>query len=296
MRNGKCCISTLNGGGPLSNDEVTRMEHRRNDSRERIVDGDRDQGPQDHREIGTHDPRRGEEDRYPNMIGQTSAMQASPPKWEATSPLVNWQSVLYVVVLGTTCLVLAPLTSLWWIVPVLAAIVPIALAVLDGPDPKLRGTDDKKSKERELLNALAERGEITPATAAMHTSLTVDAASKMLDGLAGKGHLKLQVEDGIMAYALPDRDRRPEQSGPSALSEPGPEEVGAPKPLDEPLSERELEVLTLLASGRTNAEIAKDLFVAVGTVKSHVNSIYRKLDAANRAEAVTRAREMRLLS
>jgi ATP/maltotriose-dependent transcriptional regulator MalT len=130
----------------------------------------------------------------------------------------------------------------------------------------------------------------------MHTSLTVDETSKMLDGLVSKGHLKLNVEDGIMAYALPDRDRRPEQSGPSALSEPGPEEVGAPKPLDEPLSERELEVLTLLASGRTNAEIAKDLFVAVGTVKSHVNSIYRKLDAANRAEAVTQAREMRLLS
>jgi DNA-binding CsgD family transcriptional regulator len=271
------------------------MEHRRNDSRERIVDGDRDQGPQDHREIGTHDPRRGEEDRYPNVTGQTSAMQTSLPKREATSPWVNWQSVLYVLVLGATCLVLVPLTSLWWIVPVLGAIVPIALAVLDGLDPKLRGTD-KKSKERELLNALAERGEITPATAAMHTSLTVDEASKMLDGLAGKGHLKFQVEDGIMAYALPDRDRRPEQSGPSALSEPGPEEVGAPKPLDEPLSERELEVLTLLASGRTNAEIAKDLFVAVGTVKSHVNSIYRKLDAANRTEAVTRARGMRLLS
>jgi ATP/maltotriose-dependent transcriptional regulator MalT len=199
-------------------------------------------------------------------------------------------------VLGVASLVLVPLTSLWWIVPVLGAILPIALAVLDGPNPKLRGTDDKKSKERELLNALAERGEITPATAAMHTSLTVDEASKMLDGLAGKGHLKFQVEDGIMAYALPNRNRRPEQSEPSTLSEPGPEEVGAPKPLDEPLSERELEVLALLASGRTNAEIAKDLFVAVGTVKSHVNSIYRKLDAANRAEAVTRAREMRLLS
>ena len=296
MHNGKCCIPTLSGGDPLSNDEVTRMEHRRNDSRERIVYGDRDQGPEDHREIGPHDPRRGEEDRYPNATGQTSAIQASLPKREATSSWDNWQSVLYVLVLGATCLVLVSLTSLWWIVPVLGAIVPIALAMLDGPDPKLRGTDDKKSKERELLKTLAERGEITSATAAMHTSLTVDEASKMLDGLAGKGHLKFQVEDGIMAYALPARDRRPEQSGPSQISEPGPEEVAAPKPLDEPLSERELEILTLLASGRTNAEIAKDLFVAVGTVKSHVNSIYRKLDAANRAEAVTRAREMRLLS
>jgi ATP/maltotriose-dependent transcriptional regulator MalT len=54
-------------------------------------------------------------------------------------------------------------------------------------------------------------------------------------------------------------------------------------------------VLALLASGRTNAEIARDLFVALGTVKSHVNNIYRKLGASNRAEAVSKAREMRLL-
>ncbi len=163
------------------------MEHQRNDARERVVDGDRDQGPEDHLKIGTHDPRRGEEDRYPNATEQTSAVQGSPPKREATSPWVNWQSALYVLVLGAACLVLVPLTSLWWIVPVLGAVVPIALAVLDRPGPKLGKTDDRKAKERELLNALAERGEITPATAAMRTSLTVDEASKMLGDLAGKG-------------------------------------------------------------------------------------------------------------
>ena len=70
---------------------------------------------------------------------------------------------------------------------------------------------------------------------------------------------------------------------------------GTPRALSEPLSERELEVLALLASGRTNAEIARDLYVAVGTVKSHSGNIYRKLEAANRTEAVSRAREMNLL-
>jgi DNA-binding NarL/FixJ family response regulator len=69
----------------------------------------------------------------------------------------------------------------------------------------------------------------------------------------------------------------------------------APQPLDEDLSERELEVLTLLASGRTNSEIARDLYVAVGTVKSHANNIYRKLGARNRAEALARARDLKLL-
>ena len=212
-----------------------------------------------------------------------------------SSSWVNWQSALYVFVLGAACLVLVPLTSLWWIVPVLGALVPVALAVLDGPGPKLGRIDDKKLKERELLNALAERGEITPATAAMRTSLTVDEASKILGDLAGKGHMKLQAEDGIMAYALPDRDRLPAACVPPEPADAGSEAGGAPELLDDPLSERELEVLTLLASGRTNAEIAKDLFVAVGTVKSHVNNIYRKLDAANRAEAVTRARKLDLL-
>ena len=94
---------------------------------------------------------------------------------------------------------------------------------------------------------------------------------------------------------LPGHDRYPEST---ALPEPGDREGPGTAPtgrLDEPLSERELEVLALLASGRTNAEIAGDLFVALGTVKSHINNIYRKLGAANRAEAAARARELNLL-
>jgi DNA-binding CsgD family transcriptional regulator len=58
--------------------------------------------------------------------------------------------------------------------------------------------------------------------------------------------------------------------------------------LDSLLTRRELEVLELMASGASNAEIAKLLSIAVGTVKSHVKHILRKLRAANRAEAVAR--------
>lgn len=61
------------------------------------------------------------------------------------------------------------------------------------------------------------------------------------------------------------------------------------------LSERETEVLTLLATGQTNAEVASALFISVGTVKSHSANIYRKLEAKNRTEAVARAREIGLL-
>jgi len=65
--------------------------------------------------------------------------------------------------------------------------------------------------------------------------------------------------------------------------------------LPEPLSERELEVLALIAAGEANQEIADRLFVSISTVKTHVNNLYRKLGARGRTRAVTRAREMGLL-
>jgi len=63
----------------------------------------------------------------------------------------------------------------------------------------------------------------------------------------------------------------------------------------EPLSERELEVLRLLAADLSSPEIAQQLYLAVNTVRSHVKSIYGKLDVHSRYEAIVRARELRLL-
>jgi LuxR family maltose regulon positive regulatory protein len=65
--------------------------------------------------------------------------------------------------------------------------------------------------------------------------------------------------------------------------------------LVEPLSSREMEVLELLAAGRQNQEIAKELVVAVSTVKKHVSHIFDKLGAGNRTQATARARELGLL-
>jgi ATP/maltotriose-dependent transcriptional regulator MalT len=50
-----------------------------------------------------------------------------------------------------------------------------------------------------------------------------------------------------------------------------------------------------MALGRTNQQIARQLIIAPGTVKAHTASIYRKLDVANRLEAVARARQLGLL-
>ena len=66
-------------------------------------------------------------------------------------------------------------------------------------------------------------------------------------------------------------------------------------PLPEPLSERELEVLRLLATGATNREIGATLFIAEGTVKNHLTSILGKLGARDRTQAVLKAQELGLL-
>jgi LuxR family maltose regulon positive regulatory protein len=65
--------------------------------------------------------------------------------------------------------------------------------------------------------------------------------------------------------------------------------------LVEALSVRELEVLKLLAGALTTAEVARELYISVNTVKTHLKSIYRKLAASHRTEAVRRAKQLRVI-
>jgi LuxR family maltose regulon positive regulatory protein len=75
-----------------------------------------------------------------------------------------------------------------------------------------------------------------------------------------------------------------------------PQETASPGGyLVEPLSERELEVLRLIAVGRSNQEIAEELVIAIGTVKAHTSNIYGKMGVGNRTEAVARARQLGIL-
>jgi LuxR family maltose regulon positive regulatory protein len=73
------------------------------------------------------------------------------------------------------------------------------------------------------------------------------------------------------------------------------DELAARRALADPLTEREQTVLRYLASTLSTAEIAGELYVSVNTVKSHQRTVYRKLGAGNRRDAVRRARALQLL-
>ncbi|HTZ45013.1 MAG TPA: LuxR C-terminal-related transcriptional regulator [Jatrophihabitans sp.] len=83
--------------------------------------------------------------------------------------------------------------------------------------------------------------------------------------------------------------------GPAVLGPQAATPAGRPAPLTQPLSEREREVVRKLAEMLSTEEIAVDLFLSVNTVKTHLRSIYRKLAASRRGEAVRRARELGIL-
>jgi DNA-binding NarL/FixJ family response regulator len=185
-------------------------------------------------------------------------------------------------------------TALWPLLPIVGSAVPLGLVFLAVWHAKnqreaLRGheiravlsSDDRA--EREVLGALLQSGALAPAAAAARTSLSVSQASEVLERLAAKGHLDVTAREGNLEYALRAERRDEERLPPPAEA------------LDDPLSERELEVMKLLASGRTNREISHELYVSHGTVKAHAANIYRKLGAHSRAEMISRARTLGLL-
>ena len=69
----------------------------------------------------------------------------------------------------------------------------------------------------------------------------------------------------------------------------------ASQTLIEPLSERELEILTLVAEGLSNRQISERLFISLSTVKGHNRNIFDKLQVKRRTEAVARARDLNLI-
>jgi LuxR family maltose regulon positive regulatory protein len=151
-----------------------------------------------------------------------------------------------------------------------------------------------------MLQALAfqAEGDTARAMAALERALTLAEPGGFVRVFVDEGPpmARLLYEAATRGIA-PDYARRLLAAFPAAEAEQtGPSKTQAPKPeLVEPLSERELEVLQLIAEGLTNQEIASRLFLALNTVKAHSRNIYGKLGVHSRTQAIARARALGIL-
>ena len=133
----------------------------------------------------------------------------------------------------------------------------------------------------------------------------VETLTKALALAEPEGYIRLFVDEGIKMEELLELVSKSKAVGDMAsylykLLGAFPDRLAKPsdhfqQPLIEPLSQRELEILNLVADGMSNRQIADKLVLATGTVKKHINNIFGKLDVQNRTQSVARARELHLL-
>ncbi len=155
--------------------------------------------------------------------------------------------------------------------------------------------------------ALAANGDETGAVAALADALSLAHGEGYIRVFADEGHpmsallgrlIAAQRTDETIARGVPlDYVARLLKAiGEQGLPRPATGRPVSAPGLVEPLTARELEVLGLLAAGRSNRDIATDLVVTLDTVKKHVSRILSKLGAVNRTEAVARGRGLGLIT
>jgi LuxR family maltose regulon positive regulatory protein len=180
-----------------------------------------------------------------------------------------------------------------------------ALTLLDQLREKAERTDLTWLRVKTLtLQALAQHmlGETAPAVAALERALALAEPEGCVRVIVDEGRpmaallRQLHAHGTASGYAtalLAALESHPQRDIQKATRPHGGESLRLP--LTEPLTERELDVLRLLAAGQSNPQIARALYVEVNTVKTHVKSLYGKLGVHSRVQAVRRARELGLL-
>jgi LuxR family transcriptional regulator, maltose regulon positive regulatory protein len=150
--------------------------------------------------------------------------------------------------------------------------------------------------------ALQEKGERERAVSIVTQALTLAEPEGYLRTFVDEGPEMASLLSEVLMVHQRRHLERPDRPSAhylrkllTALEQAASGSVSPTPQLPEPLSERELEVLQLIAAGKSNRRIAQELFVAAGTVKTHIRSIYRKLDAHSRTQALVRARELNML-
>ena len=152
------------------------------------------------------------------------------------------------------------------------------------------------------LQALAHeaQGDIPSALAPLQRALTLAEPEGYVRVFADEGRPMAQLlseaaADGILPDYTGKLLAAIEADEHKSADESHPPPSPTAQPLTEPLSDRESEILRLIAGGLSNREISERLFLAIITVKGHNRNIFRKLQVRRRTEAVARARELGLL-
>jgi len=109
-------------------------------------------------------------------------------------------------------------------------------------------------------------------------------SARLVDAIRAVAHGESILEPTVAAKVITEFARLSSMVPPRQMEE-----------LVEPLSERELEILGLVARGASNKEVAGQLFIAEGTVKNHMTHILGKLGASDRTQAVLKARDLGLV-
>jgi LuxR family maltose regulon positive regulatory protein len=170
---------------------------------------------------------------------------------------------------------------------------------------------DLLTKVREMALADGRLGDLLEITilqalafqAKGDMSAALDAIAAALMHGKTEGYVRLFIDEGQAMVALLRQAARagivPEYAAQLLSAFPTNEKpfetTTENQPLPDPLSARELDVLRLMAAGYSNPEIARELIISVGTVKTHTSHIYSKLNAGHRSEAIKRAKALKLL-
>lgn len=124
----------------------------------------------------------------------------------------------------------------------------------------------------------------------------VDWLSQALQLAAPEGFVRIFLDEGsVLLELLPKARQAAPELVDTILGKHLTESDSQSSPLDQllnPLSEQELRVLKLIVEGKSNAEIASELVISVGTAKWHVHNVLQKLEVSNRPQAIARAREL----
>jgi DNA-binding NarL/FixJ family response regulator len=166
------------------------------------------------------------------------------------------------------------------------ALMDLRMPVMGGVEATRRMAQASPGTRVVVLTTFDEDEEIFEAmrAGALGYLLKACSAEKLCESIRAAAKGATVLEPAVAAKMMAELNRLSSQAGKTVA-----------QPLADPLSDRELAVLRLLASGRSNKEIGAELNITEGTVKNHMTNVLGKLGVLDRTQAALRARELGLI-